>query len=256
MKWPASRGQLISTGVADLEELGAAARRVGEQRLDLAAARRVDDVDGHVAHVEELGDRAAEVRCPAAAAAGADADLLGAQRDGAGRPAASVDAAATRTGPRPATSTVTMPPSLPRPVPDSRLQWPMKSATKRRRGSRRSATARPPAPRGRVHHGDPVRQRERLGLVVRHVDERDADLLLQVDELDLHVLAQLRVERGERLVEQQHRRVRDQRPRDGDALLLAAGELVRIALAEAARRTSASASATSAAISRAASSPS
>ena len=84
-----------------------------------------------------------------------------------------------------------------------------------------------------VHHGDPVRQRQRLGLVVRHVDERDADLLLQVDELELHVLAQLGVEGGQRLVEQQHRRMRDQRARDGDALLLAARELVRIALAEA-----------------------
>ena len=83
-----------------------------------------------------------------------------------------------------------------------------------------------------VHHGDPVRQRERLGLVVRHVDERDADLLLQVDELDLHLLAQLGIERRQRLVEQQHRRMRDERPRDGHALLLAAGQLVRIALAE------------------------
>ena len=110
----------------------------------------------------------------------------------------------------------------------------MKSATKR---VRREAVD----PRGlvllldlaRVHHRDPVRQRERLGLVVRHIDERDADLLLQVDQLELHVLAKLRVERGERLVEQQHRRVRDERPRDRDALLLPAGELVRIALAEA-----------------------
>ena len=84
-----------------------------------------------------------------------------------------------------------------------------------------------------VHHRDPMRQRERLGLVVRHVDERDADFLLQVDELDLQLLAQLRVERRERLVEQQHRRVRDERARDRDALLLAAGQLVRIALAEA-----------------------
>ncbi len=83
-----------------------------------------------------------------------------------------------------------------------------------------------------VHHRDPVRQRERFGLVVRHVDERDADFLLQVDELDLHFLAQLRVERRERLVEQQHRRMRDERARDRDALLLPAGELVRVALAE------------------------
>ena len=84
-----------------------------------------------------------------------------------------------------------------------------------------------------VHHRDPVRQRERLGLVVRHVDERDADLLLHVDELDLHLLAQLGVERRQRLVEQQHRRMRDERAGDRDALLLAARELVRIALAEA-----------------------
>ncbi len=78
-----------------------------------------------------------------------------------------------------------------------------------------------------------MRQRERLGLVVRHVDERDADFLLQVDELDLQLLAQLRVERGERLVEQQHRRMRDERARDRDALLLPAGQLVRIAPVEA-----------------------
>ena len=84
-----------------------------------------------------------------------------------------------------------------------------------------------------VHHRDPVRERERLGLVVRHVDERDADLLLQVDELDLHLLAQLRVEGGERLVEQQERRVGHERARDRDALPLAARQLVRHALAEA-----------------------
>jgi hypothetical protein len=78
----------------------------------------------------------------------------------------------------------------------------------------------------------PVRQRERLGLVVRDVDEGDPDFLLQVDELELHFLAQLGVEGGERLVEQQHRRMGDQRSGNGHALLLAAGELVRVALAE------------------------
>jgi hypothetical protein len=39
------------------------------------------------------------------------------------------------------------------------------------------------------------------GLVVRHVDERDADLLLQVDEFELHFFAGLASSR-ERLVEQ------------------------------------------------------
>ena len=43
------------------------------------------------------------------------------------------------------------------------------------------------------------------------------------------LLAQLGVEIGERLVEQDHRRLVDQRARERDALLLAAGELVRVA---------------------------
>ena len=51
-----------------------------------------------------------------------------------------------------------------------------------------------------------VRHRQRLLLVVRHVDERDADVLLDALELDLELLAQLEVERAQRLVEQQHRR--------------------------------------------------
>ena len=78
-----------------------------------------------------------------------------------------------------------------------------------------------------------MRERERLGLIMGDVNECDADFLLQIDELDLHFLAQLRIERGQRLIEQQHRRLRDQRAAQRDALLLPAGELVRIALAEA-----------------------
>ena len=41
-------------------------------------------------------------------------------------------------------------------------------------------------------------------------------------QLELHLLAQLQVERAERLVEEQHARAVDERPRQGDALLLAA----------------------------------
>ena len=51
-------------------------------------------------------------------------------------------------------------------------------------------------------------------------------------ELDLHLLAQLEVEGAEGLVEQQHLGPVDQRPREGDALALAAGELGRPAVAE------------------------
>jgi hypothetical protein len=51
--------------------------------------------------------------------------------------------------------------------------------------------------------GQAVAHRERLLLVVRDVDEGQPDLLLDLLELDLHRLAQLQVERAERLVEQQ-----------------------------------------------------
>ena len=94
------------------------------------------------------------------------------------------------------------------------------------------------------HHGKPVGHRQRLLLVVRDVDEGDPDLALDALQLDLELAPQLRVERAERLVEQQHRRREHERTRERDALLLPAGELVRPALSERPRRTSSSASAT------------
>ena len=78
-----------------------------------------------------------------------------------------------------------------------------------------------------AHDGDAVAHRERLALVVGHEDERDPDLALDPLELDLHRLAQLQVEGGQRLVEEQGARQVDERPGQGDALLLAAGELGR-----------------------------
>jgi hypothetical protein len=45
-------------------------------------------------------------------------------------------------------------------------------------------------------------------------------------------LAHLRIERAERLVEQQHLRLHGQRPRERDALALAAGQLMRITIGE------------------------
>ena len=85
------------------------------------------------------------------------------------------------------------------------------------------------------HHGEPVGHRQRLLLVVRHVEERDADLALDALQLDLELPAQLRVERAERLVEQEHGRREHESPRERHALLLAARELVRPALPEAAQ---------------------
>ncbi len=81
-----------------------------------------------------------------------------------------------------------------------------------------------------VHHRDPVAHRQRLLLIVGDVDEGDPDLALDPLQLDLQPLAELQVERSERLVEQQHLGQVDQRPRQRHALLLAAGELRRAPL--------------------------
>ena len=78
---------------------------------------------------------------------------------------------------------------------------------------------------GAVHHDDPVGDRQRLGLVVGDVDDGEAEGLLQLADLVADPAAQLGVEVRERLVEEQHLRLEHQRPGDGDALLLAAGEL-------------------------------
>ena len=67
---------------------------------------------------------------------------------------------------------------------------------------------------------------------MRDEDERDADLLLDGLQLDLHLLAQLQVERAERLVEQEHGRPVDERACERDPLTLTPGELVRTAIAE------------------------
>ena len=64
------------------------------------------------------------------------------------------------------------------------------------------------------------------------IDGGDAELALDAAELELHLLAQLAVQRGQRLVEQQEVGLEDQRAGDGDALLLAAGELVDAPLAQ------------------------
>ena len=82
-----------------------------------------------------------------------------------------------------------------------------------------------------AHHGDPVADPHGLLDVVGDEHDRLADGLLQAQELRLQPLADDRVDRGERLVHQQHGRVPAQRPGDAGALALATGELVRVAVA-------------------------
>ena len=77
---------------------------------------------------------------------------------------------------------------------------------------------------------DPVAHRDRLVDVVRDEDHRLRDLAVQPAQLVLQPGARDRVERAERLVHQQHRRVGRERACEPDALPLAARELGRVAL--------------------------
>ncbi len=83
-----------------------------------------------------------------------------------------------------------------------------------------------------VHDGDPVGHRERLFLVVRHVDERRPELALDALQLRLHLSSQLDVEGTEGLVEEEGGRVVHEGARECHPLLLATRELPRPATLE------------------------
>ena len=78
-----------------------------------------------------------------------------------------------------------------------------------------------------IHDHDAVRHRQRLFLIVGDHDRRHAEALLQCADLSAQAQALDRIERGQRLVEQEQARRRRERTRQRDALLLAAGELSR-----------------------------
>src|SRR5262249_4940053 len=84
-----------------------------------------------------------------------------------------------------------------------------------------------------VDDRDPVAHGQGFLLVVGHVHERDPDLSLQLLQLDLELPPQLGVQGAERFIEQQDGRLEHERPGKRDALLLAAGELARLAAREA-----------------------
>ena len=87
-----------------------------------------------------------------------------------------------------------------------------------------------PAPRAPLHHRDLVGGGHGLGLIVRHIDRGVSVLVMQAADLEAHFLAQVGIEVRQRLVEQQHLRLDHQRTRQGDALLLPARQLARIAV--------------------------
>src|SRR5262249_3123678 len=77
-----------------------------------------------------------------------------------------------------------------------------------------------------AHDRDAVREDERLLLVVRHGDGGWAVPLVQAAQPDLHRLAELAVERAERLVHEEKVGLDHQGARQGDALLLSTRELM------------------------------
>ena len=79
-----------------------------------------------------------------------------------------------------------------------------------------------------VHHRHPVGNRQRLFLVVGDIDGGDPQAVDHGADLGAQMGADLGVERRQRLVQQQNRRIGRQRPGQRHALLLAAGKLVGI----------------------------
>jgi hypothetical protein len=78
------------------------------------------------------------------------------------------------------------------------------------------------------HDADPVGHRQRLLLVVGDEQGGGAEALLQDADLLAQLQAHLGVQGGQRLVEQQHPGLDGQRAGQRDALLLTAGQLVRV----------------------------
>ena len=84
-----------------------------------------------------------------------------------------------------------------------------------------------------VEDGDPVGHGQRFALVMGDVEHRHPQLAMNAADLVLQLFAQRFVERPQRLVHQHRLRLEHQRPGHRDALLLAAGQLRRAAMAEA-----------------------
>src|SRR5258708_29266052 len=91
------------------------------------------------------------------------------------------------------------------------------------------------AARARRHDVNLVREVNGLLHVVRHEQHRLAEVLPQLEEPFLHAGAGLRIERPERLVEEDDLAVEQQCPQQGGALPHAAGGRVRICALEAAQ---------------------
>ncbi len=94
--------------------------------------------------------------------------------------------------------------------------------------SRRAALHDPPL----VHDGDAIGHGQRFFLIVGHVDERDAKLLVEVLDLQLHLAGQLLVEGTEGFIHEEHGVAEHEDPGQGHTLLLAARQLPGISAPE------------------------
>ena len=81
-----------------------------------------------------------------------------------------------------------------------------------------------------AHDHDAVAERHGLDLVVGHEHGRGRNLRMEALDLDAHLGAQLGIQVRQRLVEQEHLRIAHDAPAERHPLLLAAGQLLRLAL--------------------------
>ncbi len=81
-------------------------------------------------------------------------------------------------------------------------------------------------------HRDPVGDRGRVHEVVRDEDRRQPELAQERAQLCAHAPARVRVERGHRLVQEQHLGPPCEGPRQGDPLALPSGKLAGLRLRE------------------------
>ena len=80
-----------------------------------------------------------------------------------------------------------------------------------------------------AHDADPLAHGHRLDLVMRDMDDGLAQHAVKLDQLRAHRCAQLGIQVGERLVEEERHGVSDQRAAQCDSLLLPAAQLSRAA---------------------------
>ena len=81
-----------------------------------------------------------------------------------------------------------------------------------------------------VEKNDAVGERHGFDLIMRYVDHRGREPIVQTGDLDTHLRPEAGIEIGERLVEQKHVGFAHDGAPDGHALALASGKLSRLAV--------------------------